>query len=178
MECLVTARLVLHPMSVAEAVALTSDEPGRNARWAPGYPTEADTAGARRYLETCESAGDPQPFGTYEIRRREDGRAIGGLGFHGAPDLDGTVTIGYGLVPAVQGNGYATEALRALLLFARAEGITRVKGDTSHDNIASQRVMTAAGMSLVAQDERLKYYAVEWTEDWTEEWTEEWAGGL
>ncbi|MFF1482023.1 GNAT family N-acetyltransferase [Streptomyces sp. NPDC058301] len=166
MECLVTARLELHPMSVREARALTADEPGGNARWAPGYPTEADTAGARRYLETCESAGDPQPFGAYEIRRREDGRTIGGLGFHGAPDLDGTVTIGYGLVPEVQGHGYATEALRALLLFARAHGITRVKGDTSHDNIASQRVMTAAGMSLVAQDERLKYYAVEWTEDW------------
>ncbi|MEV6550585.1 GNAT family N-acetyltransferase [Streptomyces sp. NPDC051597] len=165
MECLVTPRLVLHPMSVEEALKLTADEPGGNAHWAPGYPTEADTAGALRYLETCEGAGDPQPFGAYEILRREDGRAIGGLGFHGAPDLDGTVTIGYGLVPSVQGRGYATEALRALLLFARAQGVTRAKGDTAHANIASQRVMTAAGMSLVAEDAWLKYYAVEWLPD-------------
>lgn len=151
---------------------------GRERALGARIPHRSRHRGARRYLETCESAGDPQPFGTYEIRRREDGRAIGGLGFHGAPDLDGTVTIGYGLVPAVQGNGYATEALRALLLFARAEGITRVKGDTSHDNIASQRVMTAAGMSLVAQDERLKYYAVEWAEEWMGECAEEWTDGL
>ncbi|MFK8910215.1 GNAT family N-acetyltransferase [Streptomyces sp. YS-3] len=165
MECLVTPRLVLHPMSVEEALALTADEPAANTHWAPGYPTEADTAGALRYLETYEGRGDPRPFGAYEILRREDGHVIGGLGFHGAPDLDGTVTIGYGLVPSVRGRGYATEALRALLHFARARGITRVKGDTAHTNIASQRVMTAAGMRLVAEDEWLKYYAVEWTQD-------------
>lgn len=165
MECLVTPRLVLHPMSVQEALALTADEPGGKEYWAPGYPTETDIAGALRYLETCEGHGDPQPFGAYEILRREDGQVIGGLGFHGAPDLDGTVTIGYGLVPSAQGKGYATEALRALLVFARHRGVTRVKGDTAHTNIPSQRVMSAAGMSLVAQDAWLKYYAVEWPQN-------------
>ncbi|MEV6950543.1 GNAT family protein [Streptomyces sp. NPDC051183] len=162
MEDLVTARLVLHPMSAREAAALTRGTPGANPGWAPGYPTRADTTGALRHLETCEAHGDPAPFGAYEIRRREDGRAIGGLGFHGPPDQDGTLTVGYGLVPEVRGLGYATEALRALLFLARAYGVTRVEGDTDHGNTASQRVMTAAGMRLVGEDERLKYYAVDW----------------
>lgn len=106
--------------------------------------------------------GDPQPFGAYEIRRREDGEAIGGIGFHGPPDEDGAVTIGYGLVPAAQGRGYAAEALRGLLRFARAQGVAQVRGDTDRGNTASQRVMRAAGMDLVGEDERLMYYAVRW----------------
>jgi RimJ/RimL family protein N-acetyltransferase len=163
MDDLVTARLVLHPMSVSEAERVVNGEPDDAARWAPGYPAEGDVAGARRFLNTCANTGDPQPFGTYAIRRREDGYAIGGLGFHGTADENGSVTIGYGLIPSAQGKGYASEALRELLLFARARGITCVEGDTDHDNIASQHVMAAVGMRLVAEDGRLKYYKIAWT---------------
>jgi RimJ/RimL family protein N-acetyltransferase len=153
MDDLVTARLVLHPMSIIEAERVVSGKPDDGARWAPGYPDEGDVAGARRFLSTCVNTGDPQPFGTYEIRRHEDGHAIGGLGFHGTADEDGSVTIDYGLIPSAQGKAYASEALRGLLLFAHARGVTRVKGDADHDNIASQHVMAAAGMRQVAEDE-------------------------
>lgn len=162
MEDIVTDRLILHPLTVEEAESLTHGELGAHPHWAPSYPSPADAAGARRHLDTCAVQGDPYPFGAYEIRRRGDGRAIGGLGFHAPPDRFGTVTIGYGLVSAAQGKGYATEALHALLDLARAHGVTEVQGDTNHHNIASQRVMTAAGMILVDQDDRLKYYAVRW----------------
>ncbi|MEU8779890.1 GNAT family N-acetyltransferase [Streptomyces sp. NPDC048606] len=162
MEDLVTQRLVLHPLSVPEAESLARGKPREHERWAPDYPTAADIAGARRHLDTCALRDDPQPFGPYEIRRREDGEAIGGLGFHGPPDENGTVTIGYGLAPSAQGRGYATEALRALLEFARTHGVTQVVGDTDRANLASQRVMAAAGMEPVGEDERLKYYALHW----------------
>lgn len=164
MDDLVTARLVLHPMSVIEARQVVAGEPDEGARWAPGYPDEGDVAGARRFLNTCAQSGDPQPFGAYELRRRSDDMVIGGLGFHGPADENGSVTIGYGLVPAARGHGYAGEALRALLVFARAHGISRVHGDTARENVASQRVMAAVGMRLVAEDERLKYYTIDWTE--------------
>ncbi|MFD3974075.1 GNAT family N-acetyltransferase [Streptomyces cyaneofuscatus] len=101
--------------------------------------------GARRFLRTCASTGDPQPFGPCEIRRRQDGLAVGGVAFHGLADDRGIVTIGYSLVPSAQGGGYATEALRALLGFARDNGVTGVEGDTDHQNAASQRVMNAVG---------------------------------
>ncbi|MFC7840750.1 GNAT family N-acetyltransferase [Streptomyces sp. NPDC057382] len=160
---LVTARLVLHPMTVGEAERLVAGEPDGGARWAPGYPTDGDVSAARRFLDTCASTGDPRPLGAYEIRRREDGRAIGGLGFHGPADENGSVTIGYGLIPSARGEGYASEALRGLLLFARARGITCVKGDADHDNLASQHVMTAAGMRPAGEDERVRYFEITWT---------------
>jgi RimJ/RimL family protein N-acetyltransferase len=164
MDDLVTARLVLHPLSPGEAGQIAAGEPDSGARWAPGYPAGGDRAGARRFLNVCASTGDPRPFGAYEIRRRSDGQAVGGVGFHGPADHDGSVTIGYGLIPSVQGRGYAAEALRALLAFARTRGITCVHGDTDHDNVASQHVMTAAGMALAAEDERLKYYKITWAD--------------
>jgi RimJ/RimL family protein N-acetyltransferase len=168
MSDLVTPRLVLHPLSPGEAERVVVGEPGDSPGWAPGYPADGDVSGARRFLRVCASAGAPRPFGTYEIRSRDDGRAIGGVDFHGPPDHSGGVTIGYGLVPSARGKGYAAEALRALLAFARARararsrGLARVRGDTGQDNAASQRVTTAAGMRLVAEDERLRYYEIAW----------------
>jgi RimJ/RimL family protein N-acetyltransferase len=162
MDALVTARLILHPLSIAEAERVVAGEPDGGARWAPGYPADGDVTGARKFLGVCASSGNPQPFGAYEIRRREDGHAIGGLGFHGAPDEHGSVTIGYGLISSVRGKGYASEALRGLLLFARERGVSCVVGDTDHDNTASQRVMASVGMELVAEDGRLKFYKIAW----------------
>lgn len=164
MDDLPTERLVLHPMTVDEAGRLVAGEPPEDARRAPGYPADGDVFAAGRFLDICASTGDPWPFGTFELRLRADGRAIGGLGFHGPADADGGVTIGYGLVPSARGKGYATEALRALLLFARAHGATRVKGDADHDNVASQHVMTAAGMRPTGEDERVRYFEITWSD--------------
>ncbi|MEU0934656.1 GNAT family N-acetyltransferase [Embleya sp. NPDC005971] len=159
-----TTRLVLHPLTVPEVERLVAGTPVDDACWAAGYPSPGDVAGGRRFLDTCANDGDPGAFGNYEIRRRTDGRAIGGLGFHGAPDASGAVTIGYGLAPEARGHGYATEALRELLRFAREAGVTCVRGDTARDNVASQYVMTAVGMQLTKEDPDLKHYAISWPE--------------
>ena len=161
---LVTARLVLHPMTVSEAEQVVAGEPESGARWALGYPTDGDVIAARRFMGTCANTSDPQPFGNYEIRRLEDGHAIGGMGFHGPVDENGSVTIGYGLIPSARGKGYASEALRGLLLFARARGVTCVKGDTDHENIASQHVMMAADMRPTGENERVRYFEIAWTD--------------
>ncbi|MFH9352401.1 GNAT family N-acetyltransferase [Kitasatospora sp. NPDC017646] len=164
MDDLVTERLILRPLTPRQARRILDGDPGHDGPWASDYPTDGDLAGARRYLRVCAQDGDPQPFGAYEIRLREDGRAIGGAGFHAAPDPSGTVTVGYGLVPAARGRGYASEALRALLELARARGV-RVVGDTDLDNTASQHVMTAAGMRPTGRDQRLAYYESPWPPD-------------
>ncbi|MFF8957839.1 GNAT family N-acetyltransferase [Streptomyces sp. NPDC014894] len=165
MDNLVTARLVLHPLSAAEAERVAVGEPGSGDLWADGYPDDGDRTGAIRLLGLWAEHGDPRPFGAYEIRLKEDGRAIGGVGFHGPPDDRGAVTVGYGLVPSEHGKGYASEALRALLELARGLGIACVEGDADLDNIASQRVMNAVGMRRVGEDERLTYYRIDWPVD-------------
>lgn len=154
----VTERLLLHRLSVSEAEGLVAGMPDGRVRWAPEYPMDGDVSAASRFLRFCVVENGARHPGAYEIRRRDDGYAIGGVDFHGPADENGSVTIGYGLVPSARGKGYASEALRALLAFARGIGVTCVKGDADHDNVASQRVMTATGMRLVAEDERVLYY--------------------
>ncbi|MER5786681.1 GNAT family protein [Streptomyces mobaraensis] len=161
MDDLVTTRLILHRLTVAEAENIAAERPERLPHWVPGYPEDDDVKAAQRFL-TAEREGPGRHPGAYEIRRREDGRVVGGLDFHGPADADGAVTVGYGLLPAERGKGYASEALRAALESARARGIRCVKGDADHDNVPSHRVMTAAGMRMVGEDERVKYYVAEW----------------
>ncbi len=154
-----TDRLVLHPLSVADSERLVAGGPYHRT---PDYPREGDISAARRFLRVCAEKGDPSPYANFEIRLRESGLPVGGIGFHDAEDESGAVTVGYGLIPQAWGKGYATEALREVVRFARACGATRVKGDADHANVASQRVMRAAGMLPVGEDAEVRYFEVAW----------------
>ncbi|MEU0404149.1 GNAT family N-acetyltransferase [Streptomyces sp. NPDC006197] len=155
-ESVATARLVLHPLGEGEAERVIARESGDGDRWGAEYPGDGDVRAATGFLRGLAERGDPGVFRPYEIRL--DGVTVGGIGFHGPPDELGVVTIGYGLTPAVRGNGYASEALRALLETARVAGVAGVKGDADLDNPASHRVMEAAGMRCVAQDDQLRHF--------------------
>ncbi|MFF8376363.1 GNAT family N-acetyltransferase [Streptomyces sp. NPDC015661] len=155
-ESVATARLVLHPLSQGEAERIVARESGDRDLWGEGYPGDGDVRAATGFLRGLAERGDPGAFRLYEIRL--DGVSVGGIGFHGPPDDLGVATIGYGLSPSVRGNGYASEALRAVLEIARVAGAAGVKGDADLDNPASHRVMEAAGMACVAEDEQLRHF--------------------
>lgn len=57
--------------------------------------------------------------------------------------------VGYAVVPAKRGRGYATKALALLLPEARAQGLDHVTLTTDPDNIPSQKVITNNGGTLV-----------------------------
>jgi RimJ/RimL family protein N-acetyltransferase len=155
---LTTTRLRLRAISLTEARRVVAGVPGLDSAWAPGYPTAGDIVAMGGYLELRAVAGDPAPFGHYQIQL--GGLTIGTCGFHGPPGDERQVEIGYGVVPAERGNGYATEAVRALLEVARANGVTTVRGKADRANEASQRVMVAAGMAFVDEDDRHRHFLV------------------
>ncbi len=160
MNELVTGRLRLRPVGVLEARCVLAGVPGPASTWAPGYPTTGDIISVGGYLEYWAAIGDPRLFGPYQLVRAEDGLVIGGAGFHGPPDHDGEVEVGYGVIPAARRHGYATEALRALLTFAQAHGVTAVRGAADRANQASHRVMIGAGMTFLAEDHDHQHYEV------------------
>ena len=59
--------------------------------------------------------------------------------------------IGYAVVPWKQRRGYATYALRAILVDAKAEGLRYVEITTAPDNVASQRVIERTGGILLEE---------------------------
>lgn len=105
-------------------------------------------------LVKAYEAGVHRPeFGVFVLVRHEDGRAIGGIGFHGVPDEEGRVEIGYDLVEGARGQGYATEALRALADWALArDDVSSLFATVDRDNTASQAVVGRAGFTRVSDE--------------------------
>ena len=73
---------------------------------------------------------------------------IGAVGFKGPPDEDEIVEIAYGIVPAFEGQGYATEAAAAGVTFAFESGEVRiVRAHTLPAPNASTRVLLKCGFT-------------------------------
>jgi RimJ/RimL family protein N-acetyltransferase len=148
--------------ATARRVARARRDPEADLVWADGYPLEGDRRACEAYLSQLPVLGGgsrSSPFGYYQIVL--DGQVVGGIGFHGPP-RDGLAEVGYGVVPSVRGQGVATGALRLVLDLATGlDGVSRVCGRTSPDNVASQKVMLGAGMTHVKTDPEFLHYQIE-----------------
>jgi RimJ/RimL family protein N-acetyltransferase len=152
-----TSRLQLHAVDVAEAERIAARGAGPADAWADDFPFEGDVVAVGAFLRASAVHGEQRPFGYYRITRLADGRAIGGIGFKDQPN-GGCVEIGYGLAPSARGQGYAAEAVVALLAMAADHGLSKVIADTIPDNRASQRTLIRAGFRLVGTDAALHHY--------------------
>ena len=87
-------------------------------------------------------------------------RPIGFVAYAPKEELGGETEIVYGIGDPWVGNGYATEAARALLRYAFAEGgRERIAGIVKTENIGSGRVLEKLGFSYV-EDRTLPYEGV------------------
>ncbi len=150
-------RLELIAVTPAAAADLASGGTG-GFRWIEGGPIEGTRVGSGLVF-TAYQAGVLRPeWGMYVLVRTEDGRALGALGFHAAPDEEGRVEIGYDLVEAARGRGYATEAVRALVGWTTERA--RERGDVrslwavvDRSNTASQAVVGRAGFRQADEED-------------------------
>lgn len=131
----------------ALAILARRSPPGR--RWAKGYPTEGDLEAARLFVRRLSEGEELGPFGIFEILEGPDDVVVGGIGFHRPPGADGVVEVGYGIVPSHWNKGICTEALRAIVVFAREQGASRVEARSLPANGASRRVMEKVGLRFV-----------------------------
>ncbi|MFE3161727.1 GNAT family N-acetyltransferase [Streptomyces sp. NPDC059224] len=121
--------------------------------WTEGGPYEGTRDAAGFLLKAYEGGVHRPEFGVFALVRREDGRAVGGMGFHAAPDEEGRVEIGYDLTEPARGHGYATEALRALAGWALSRlDVTSLFATVEPGNAPSQAVLTRAGFTRVSED--------------------------
>src|SRR5690348_10558132 len=82
-----------------------------------------------------------------------DGTMIGHCGFHGPPDVIGRAEIGYTVFVPFRGQGFATEAAKALTQWALAQGEKRVFATVSPDNGPSLAVIHHLGFVQVGTQE-------------------------
>jgi RimJ/RimL family protein N-acetyltransferase len=82
---------------------------------------------------------------------RDGGRTmVGNIGFHGEPGINAAgalaaLEIGYGVRPDRRRQGYATEAVGALLDWARGQGISHFVASVAPDNEPSLAIVRKLG---------------------------------
>jgi ribosomal-protein-alanine N-acetyltransferase len=122
----------------AELDAELSLEWGEEVRWLAAF----------RAKQLRERPRD-EPWLLRPIIRRQEGQprqAIGYLNFHAGPDQHGMVEIGYTLLPAARGRGYAIEAVRAAFDWAtRVHGVRRFRASVAPDNERSLNLIGKLG---------------------------------
>jgi RimJ/RimL family protein N-acetyltransferase len=158
-QVLRTPRLDLVLLEPVGARALTAGRNHNGRPWAAGYPLGSSLLRAELTLAAAAQKCPLGAFGTYQLIRRADDQVIGDVGFMGPPDATGAVSVGCAITEHARHQGYATEALSALLEWARGQsGLTCVLADTTRSNLASQRLLERVGLRRVGEDGELLYY--------------------
>jgi len=154
---LITARLRLLPCDAAVARAAV-EAPERLPELLglpvdPAWPSEDLLEVLPAWAEALELDARLQRWGLFLVIERESGALVGDVGFKGAPDERGIVEIGYGIVPSRQGRGFATEAVAALIAWARLHPEAReIRAACYASNRASRRVLEKCGFRHFATD--------------------------
>ena len=155
---LVTPRLRLAPWTPAQLLAMLESverfEAESGLRLADGL-REFFVSGevSPAWVEQLRVAPGPDPWTLgFAVVHRDDGRVIGSAGFKGPPGEDGSAEIAYGIAPGYQGNGFATEAARALVAFALERvDVTSMRAHTMPENGASGRVLAKCAFQHVGE---------------------------
>ncbi|WP_415952313.1 GNAT family N-acetyltransferase [Streptomyces sp. KLOTTS4A1] len=139
-----TPDLTLVALSPAAALDLGAGGTG-GFTWIEGGPEEGTRIGASHVAKAAADGTYAPGWGTYVMVRRSDGLAVGAIGFHGPP-ADGRAEIGYDVVAAARRNGYATQSLRVLTVWA-LQTVPTVIARTDPANIGSQRALERVGFT-------------------------------
>ncbi|HEY8519442.1 MAG TPA: GNAT family N-acetyltransferase [Gammaproteobacteria bacterium] len=139
-----TARLLLRRPVAADADAVfarfASDaDVTRYLSWRRHITLE-DT---RAFIAMSEAQWDSSPAGPYLIERAEDGLLLGSTGL--ACDGPSRAETGYVLARDAWGQGFATEALQAMVELAPTVGVRRLYALCHTEHAASARVLEKCG---------------------------------
>ena len=134
MSMIRTERLTIYPASREQMEAMIASEQEEELKKAYS-----------EMLEGCLRHSDQWDWYAIWMIEKTDGTHIGDLCFKGLRE-DGIAEIGYGILEAFQGQGYATEAVRAACRWAFLHPDVRsLEAETDAKNAASQRVLEKCG---------------------------------
>lgn len=144
---IVTERLILRRYGhddIPDVLGLASHP---SFAWLISENIPATEEDIRKYIDLQISYQPFEKDKVFELaaERKEDGKVIGLMGMIRRDHRQGE--IGWGLGVEYRGQGYATEAARALMDYGfHSLGLYRIHADTNSDNLASWRIMERIGM--------------------------------
>ena len=152
-----TTRLRLLPCTVAAAQAATTDRAAFAALLGVRVPDDWPAEDLRDFLpvygQIVDERAARQGWGIWLMLNPVERVLVGDIGFKGPPDALRTAEIGYSVLPAFRGHGYASEAARALVALGFAQpAVRRIVANCRFDNAASIRVLEKAGLRQTGRD--------------------------
>lgn len=146
-----TDRLILRPLKIEDAQAVyqwVSDE--RVAKYMV-YNTYTSLEDAVEWLTMLQEPDEEYHFG---FVRKEDGLLIGSGSIGPESERKEFWAFGYNFRYDCWGNGYATEAAKAMIKFANDQfGVMKFSSSHAEPNKASGRVMEKCGLHFVKYGE-------------------------
>jgi ribosomal-protein-alanine N-acetyltransferase len=143
-----TDRLRLRPFADSDADALFALHSSASVLRYWDAPPWTEPARAERFLATCRQMADEGTGARVAIDRLADGAFLGWCSLTRWNADYRSAAMGYCLDDAAWGQGYATEAARALLQWAFATlDLNRVQAETDTRNVASARVLEKIGFA-------------------------------
>lgn len=153
-ELITTERLALRAPRLEDVPALTAAVRAslpELQRWMPWATDDYDEAGCEEGVRKALAAFYLREDLRYHCFEKGTGELIGSTGLHRIRWDVPRVEIGYWLASSKTGNGYATEAARALARVAFEElGVRRVEIRCDDRNLASAAVALRCGFALDA----------------------------
>jgi ribosomal-protein-alanine N-acetyltransferase len=155
-----TERLVLRPWTVEDAPAgLTIFGRDEVTHWlTPAMEPIHDKTGMRAALESWarEDAELDPPVGHWAVQRRGDDVLLGSITLRRMPPLQDDLELAWQFAPDHWGNGYATEAARAVAAWAFEESADELFAVMRPANERAEKLARRLGMEWVGETD--KYY--------------------
>ena len=154
-----TPRLTLESMTVPFMQALARGDVRRaeremGASVPPDMPEDLRNFLVFRLRQLEKEPSAREWLGRVMVLTTEEGdrRIIGSIGFHGPPDAEGRVEVGYRVEQEYRRQGYAREAIEALFDWAhRTHGVTRFLASIDPNNEPSLRLAQGFGYEKIGE---------------------------
>lgn len=149
-----TNRLIIRAFSEADAYRLYNIHDDESVKkWIPNesYRDIDEARDAIGFFSGCVQRGTlPYVLG---VVLKDTGELIGDVGINEVDGNSGEVEIGYVIAREQMGNGYASEAVKAMTGFAAEHfGVKRLYGRVLHGNIASEKVLEKNGYEYITEE--------------------------
>ncbi|SHH53477.1 GNAT family N-acetyltransferase [Virgibacillus chiguensis] len=112
-----------------------------------------------QHIEKLQEDQSQFGWGPWLICNKENTLLIGNAGFKGKPGIERSVEIGYGIMDDARNQGYATEAVGALINWAFAfASVEQIHAECLVTNLPSISVLEKIGMRKRKEaDDRIKW---------------------
>lgn len=103
----------------------------------------------------------PDGFEAWLFVDKSDNSIVGDGGFKGPPDENGVIDIGYGIIESRRRQGFAYEAVTALIKWGFSHNnVKAITADCLKNNTASINLLKKLGMVEIRQEDELIYFAL------------------